>query len=412
MSELLFNKSGLLQMNRDERNQYFKDAVSEFMNLGTRAARESQHKVYAKSIKELLKIDIEVNPDLDPYKEVTGFPLRTFYLDKYKAGKEGIDISLAQTDFISAAEILPLGSFKGVPLEEDIWGEKIVTKKVSTTACFRLIGPVLINEENNWQLNFSFCDLSVYNLNKNDPRRMHIWKGIIVLEQEPLDKLRASAYFPTIYKMLGDVANWFNHDMPGHGTLDFHSEGPEGTCCHGIKHTAFLPFEQPYWNIRTLRKSSIQRFSKSIWLEERRRESIQFEIIEACMRRRPALEKFICIHMYKFKKLLRAAKNQDTINNKEMSYFLGVYVYCLARIIRFKKLFDMCCKTGTIDSLAKIVGYNNNEELILRHIHDHYTGTPYVNRDIYNSTEHMRFEDLQFISHKDFFKQIYSRMFV
>lgn len=435
MSELLFNKSGMLIMTQTERNHYFTEAVAEFTKLGITASRKSQHTVYADLMKQLLKIDIESDPDSDPFKEVTGFPLKTFLLDKYKGGKEGINIALAHTDFISAAEILTLGTPKNPKRRKskkekkfeqkkgssvvkiytdnelaDTWGEKIKTEKVSTIVYFRLIGPILINQEKDWQLNFSFCDLSTCT-NTKVKERMHIFKGIIVLEPEPLEKIKTSVHFGEIYKMLVDVANWFNHDMIGHGTLDFFSEGPEGTHCHGMKCDTFLPFEQPYWNIRTLITSSPTRFSRSIWLEERRRESLQFELIEACFRRRPALEKYLTQHVRKFKKLLLKAAFESNPGPDVVNYFLGVYIYCLARIIRFNELFQLCKKEQIVHILGRITGYNPKEESTLRGIHDNYLGVPYVERTVYNSKDGMKIPDLKFVPHKVFFEQIHSRLF-
>ena len=210
--QLQINTPSLLGKDSNQINSFFTSALAELSSMTPDAVRESQHAMYARFCKQVLKKDVIMNPHHDPFIHVTGFPMQEFLVNRYrKMPKDSLSIlvSLPNTD------LFPYRYYDQLPDHpENAIIDGVSTKFVqfdfpnaTALTSFRPIGPVKVSTDSNWRFNFTTVS---HAFAKPDSKEayMFINYGMFLLDAKPIAYLKTTGYFEEIQKDLTDIAAW------------------------------------------------------------------------------------------------------------------------------------------------------------------------------------------------------------
>lgn len=418
------NNWGLLTMNRPQINEYNQNIITQKTTL--QEYRINQLGKYATFTDENLGIDIIKNPELDPFKELTGFPAQDFLVNKwipYHPNKGFI--ACHHTDFLSAEHLLYVEqnnpkkpSWKQYPesFKDSTWKDYYFFKEFDARIEYRPFANRVVND--NWQ--FSYGLISYYlSRDTGMKQRPAIHKGVFFVEPEPLKYIMETSQFSKIYKMLREIGTWMTHDMTGHMSLDFNPDGgtPETECYRNLKVSKLKSWEIFYGSRLDSRSQSW-----SFVADEQRRFGLHLDLAKIFYQRNPLLKSKLEKHMEDFWSLMIDAIESKDRNRKKMPrysesqykvevarYFMKLYLFCAMRIVPHDDLVLWIKKLRIEGVFAEIWMLNIPEQNLLA-LFSKNSGAPYNKVGVNASKSAWKLENIGFIPHKEFFGQVHERL--
>lgn len=288
----------------------------ELFSKDSQEIRREQLGLYKKFVKNILHIDIDANPDQDPFFKVAKTPLQQVYVDKH----DMINTAHLDEDDILLPSIMMISGNYLTETDNDNYGSYENIK-----LAFRLFDPVMMNSKRDWIMHFGFLNLED---ESNTKLRRVLAEGCIILEPEVVETMKevmSEEEKIQFEKKIQEVKTWFNHDMTAHGTYlpGINSDNEILSVTNNNQKESFRK--------EFLDESYSSAFAGELWSL-----NLQHSIFKEFVKERPSIMRYFAMHLNGYIDLV----NQITekIPNKELAadcneYLLKVYAFSYFRLV-------------------------------------------------------------------------------
>lgn len=395
------NTSGLLLMNYDQLIDYHQSVIKFLTSRTLQESRILEWKTYVSFVRAVLGVDIRKNPELDPFKELSGFTAYEFLVKKWEKQNPAKGfLGCLRTDFMSVEHLQNLYGIEKKTDDEGFWEDPIFMNTFDAPVVYRPVGTRFVGDD--WE--FRYGTISYYLPKYHKSRvRPRVQKGVIFLEPEPLARIKETPEFSLIYKMLCDISTWMSHDVLGHMVLDFYPgvESPEAECYRKLKKKDLSSWEVFYGSNTTERIEQMR-----FLFDEHRRGSAHLELAKIFFQRKPILRAAVKGHMAAFRFTLSNAVS----DKKTFSYFMTIYIFCMIRIMPHRSLGPWMYELGVLDLFESLWRKNKFDFEHLMMFTDGDAGAPYNRLGMKAKPEEWTRDNVDFIPHKEFFTQVHERL--
>lgn len=396
-------------MNRPQRHEYNRRLLTSLQKITLQEYRIAQWEKYVLFVKRTLGIDIKKNPELDPFKKVTGFEAKDFLVDKWLPyyPNKGI-LSCPTTDFLSTEHLL---SMKRVG--DDLWEDYSCLEEFDTYVDYRPLGKRIVDHR--WHFNYGAISYYLPQYSDSEERPA-VHKGVFFIQPEPLGYISQTSEFPIIYKMLREIATWMTHDMTGHMSIDLfrNLNAPEARCYQSLENNQLIPWEIFYGGEIPLDLEKM-----SFTADEQRRYSLHLDLAKMFYQCNPLLKTNIKLHMSGFWELLIQSLGIHSVFDDSSErgrriavarYFMKIYLFCVMRIVPYNDLISWIKELGIEDIAHEFWRANKFENNLLALYSEGNSGAPYNKMGPEASRELWVEKNIGYIDHRTFFETVYKRL--
>lgn len=350
----LFAKNLFLK-NTKELKEYLKNVQVYLRGHTETELRKSQLDNYHNLIKNVLHLD----PQDDPYRDITGKSLEELYMRQ-----SDISQNLEYVKMINAARTLLVSG--DILLDENISHE--------------FFDPLILVPEKDWIIQFGFINSFHQNI--------FFGQGSILLEPEIVHNLEMYDPQGRVVSHLGDVMNWFNHDLTAHGVFipaDYTLDADITKNNHTL-----LPFFQKAYT-----GEHVESF-KSAVVGEMWSLNLHENLFQKIVEKRPAVIRFLSQHIHEYIREveLLTVRHPDPIQgNYIKEYLIKAYTFPFFRLMNPQELRTQSAFQDIFEKYPDIDHHGNEEN----HVREYVYGTSGIQNPQ---------DPTEFISHRDYIDRI------
>ncbi len=325
---LKINEQGLLLKTDGQIDRFMIESLEQIRGYKPQKLRLSQHDIYNNFVKAKTGEDISISTSRDPFVEVTGYPLKTFALDRFKSYPTSPTVLSATTDLMPFRY---LRTARTIQSNYEKYGKEFKLKnKEVITSTFRFPAGPLTLKNSPWKFNYAAND---HTFSKKGHPELVLIYGLLFLDEEPVQLLRETPEFESIYRLLLIIVNEFSHDYVGHGSVDFIiNDTPEANIYAFLDDTDADVYAR---TLSELRKQSIAGSRMANIFDEVRQLNLYMRFIEACIRRNNNYLNEISENAQTFFELLQTATRRmaRSLGPQVYTFFGQIYLFCAARML-------------------------------------------------------------------------------
>ena len=270
----------------------------------------------------------------DPFEQVTGVSMRKAYLEKYNIvpnTEQRVivpDLAFIDSDYftkICRRNLIASIGYEDVQMSTPVGGV-IFRSKFTPVKLVSFPG----SAKPNWNIKFIPVDYCVRIDHGMKTEIMPVTKGMIIIDAEPLEKLRVSGVFDQVCGYLLQLGQFFNHDMTSHGTLEMRDERRPERIASMLRiesqseFEAFAIFERNGSIPNSIRQAHVSALEMGAL-------SLHLDICQHACVTHPALERWVAITFCRMCRLLK--KLGPLTEDPTCSFFLRFFIYLLSRIM-------------------------------------------------------------------------------